>query len=139
MIYSSTSTDSLDVYSLQKTNTISTTSSSFSLVRGMFYTPPAGTYYFSWSGDVSVTNTSGQGEVAIFVGGTQQTALTRQTQITVTVVVGVLGVASSQEGASNITGVITVNGSQVIQVKYRSVNGQTVTIKNRTATLIRLA
>lgn len=126
-------------YNATGTSTLTRTAATFTTVNGMTHTPEAGTYLAFWSGQVDVTNTSGQGEVAIFVNGVQQTALTHQTQIVVTVVLGVLGAASITEGGSNITGIVTANGTDVVDVRFRSVDGRTITLSNRSFVLIRVA
>lgn len=132
------SQNTLDYYTVTGTSTLTRTANTFTTVSGMSITPIAGTYLAIWSAQVRLGNASGQGEVALFVNTTQQTALTHQTELEVTIILGLLGVANITEGASNIIGTITANGSQAVTAQYRSVDGQTMTITNRSLTLIRI-
>lgn len=126
-------------YGVTGTSTVTTTSSNFSTVSGMsIANPSAGTYLAVWSADVQTGSVNGQAEVAVFVGGTQQTSLTRQTQITVALLLGIIGTCYVREGGSNIIGPVTVDGTQTVEVKFRSVDGTTQTIRNRGLTLIRI-
>lgn len=126
-------------YNATGTSTLTRTAGTFTTVTAMTHTPLAGTYLAIWSAQVRVGNASGQGEVAIFVGATQQTPLTHQTELEVTVVLSLLGVANLTEGGGNIIGVVTANGTDAVTVQYRSVDGQTVTITKRSFTLLRIA
>src|SRR6478736_4089653 len=65
-------------YSVAFTAGVTTTSGTFSQVSTLTLTPPAGTYLTIWSGSFNVTSgANGSGEVAIFLGGTQQAVTTR--------------------------------------------------------------
>ena len=126
-------------YSATGTSTLTRTARTFTTVAGMTHTPLAGTYLAIWSGQVRTGNASGAGETAIFVGATQQAALTHQTELEVTIILGLLGIANLTEGAGNIIGVVTANGTDAVTVQYRSVDGQTITITNRSFVLLRIA
>ena len=130
--------NSLSYYTATGTSTLTRTAGTFTTVASMTHTPIAGTYLAIWSAQVRTGNASGQGEVAIFVGATQQTALTHQTELEVTIVLGLFGVANLTEGGGSIIGVVTANGTDAVTVQYRSVDRQTVTITNRSFTLLRI-
>lgn len=139
-MYSSSSEDNaIDYYSATGTSTLTRTAGTFTTISGMTHTPASGTYLAIWSGHIRVSDVSGNGEVAIFVGGVQQIPLTHGIELEVTVALGIIGVAKLTEGAGNIIGIVSVNGSQVVDVRYRSIDGQTVTITNRSFTLLRVA
>lgn len=138
-IYTSSADDNaVEYYSATGTSTLTRTAGTFITVTGMTHKPAAGTYLAIWSAHVRTNDVSGNGEVAIFVGGIQQTPLTHGIELDVTIILGALGVAKLTEGAGNIIGVISVNGSQTVDVQYRSIDRQTVTITNRSFVLLRL-
>ena len=132
------SKSSLSYYSVTGISILTRTSAVFTTVSGMSITPASGTYLVLWSAQTRLGTVSGQGEVAIFVDTNQQTALTHQSELDVTIVLGLLGVANATEGGSNIVGIISANGSQAVTAQYRSVDGQTMTISNRSLVLIKV-
>lgn len=124
------------------TSTLTRTASTFTTITDMTTsgsTPVAGTYFVFFRADIEVGDLNGQGETAVFVGGTQVTELTAQIELEVALLLGIIGTARLKIGAGSLMGVATVNGTQDIDVRYRSVDGQTVTITNRSFLIVRVA
>lgn len=124
------------------TSTLTRTAGTFTTISGMTTsgsTPVAGTYIVFFRADIEVGTLNGQGETAVFVGGTQVTALTADIELEVALLLGLIGTARVRTGAEILIGVVTVNGSQDIDIQYRSVDGQTVTITNRSFLIVRVA
>lgn len=124
---------------LSSTTVVSRTANTFTTINGMTTTPAAGTYLCIYSGEARMSNLNGLGEISFFVAGTQQSATTRAIEIEVALLLGLIGSSIVETGASISVGIFTVNGSQTIDVRYRSVDGQTISIGNRTLALIKVA
>lgn len=118
-------------YSATGTSTLTTTSTTFSVVSGMTMTPVAGTYLVMFSADVEARNVNGQGEVQIFNGGSAVTGTNRQIELEVALLLGLIGTARLNIGAGCLFGVVTANGTNAIDIRYRSIDGQTITITSR--------
>lgn len=117
---------------------VTRTATTFAAIADMTSTPAAGTYLALWSAEVRMSNVNGRGEVALFVGGVQQTVFTRAIEMEVALLRGLIGTAIMENGAESIIGVLTFNGTQTAQVGFRSVDGQTITVGNRSFTLLRI-
>lgn len=123
------------------TSTLTRTANTFTTITGMTTsgsTPVAGNYLVMFRCDAEVGTVNGQGQTAVFVGGTQVTHLTADIELEVALLLGLIGTARLKGGAPFLMGVVTVNGSQDIDVRYRSVDGQTITITNRSLFTLRL-
>jgi hypothetical protein len=97
------------------------------LMVGMTQTPVAGTYLVIWSG--AITNSGNGAErafVSLYFNGTQVTATERG-----------VGVAGGAYVPVSTQGIVTVNGSQAIELRWRSVGG-TSTVRQRKMTLLRV-
>lgn len=113
-------------YSTAATSTISTTSGTFSVVGSMTLTPVAGTYLCMFSADVKIGNVNGQGEFQFFNGGVAISGTNRQT-------------SRLNVGAGCFFAVVTANGTNAIDVRYRSVDGKTVTVTSRSMFMLKVA
>ena len=105
--------EAVQSYSVLDNTSFSSTSTSFVLVPSMILTPPAGTYYviFNSYGSALI-------EYAIFVGGSILNETVRQID------------TNNEEDLTSIA-VVTVNGSDDIDVRARSTNGSTMDIFER--------
>jgi len=114
---------------LTATGSITTTSATFATVGSMTTTPTAGTYLLQFNADASINNDS-NGDFTVYVDGSEVTLHRRN-----------LGsVASGATTASvnapvTIIGVVTCNGSQVVEIRYRENSGGTLTVTNRSLIL----
>jgi hypothetical protein len=98
------------------------------LMNSMISTPAAGTYLAIWSG--SVTNSANGTErlwISLYSAGAQVSATERS-----------VGISGGIFMPTSTQAVITVNGSQAIEVRWRAAGG-TNTVHNRRLTLVKLA
>lgn len=114
------------------TGSLSTTSATYSTITGLTNTPAAGTYLVYYSVNVNITANS-NGDVAIFLAGNEQTETTRNLGIT-----NSLGTSTNSACLSAMT-VVTVNGSQVVDVRFRENGGGTLAVTNKCFVLIPIA
>lgn len=122
------------------TGTVTTTSGTFSVMTTMTLTPVAGTYLCIFSGNMDITSgVNGTGEIALFVNAVQATDSTRDMTLNVALLLGLIGTATVGASGSQTMTIATVNGSQAIDGRYRSVSGDTFRARSRSLTLIRLA
>lgn len=115
-------THAMSLTSSEATATLAGTTTSLTdvLMVSMTLTPAAGTYLCIFSG--SIVNSANGAErtwVSLYSGGTQVTATERS-----------IGTSGGAYAAVSSQAVITVNGSQAIEVKWR-VAGGTSTVRNR--------
>jgi hypothetical protein len=130
---------SLTFQNFTSTTDVTRTANTFAVVTSMVApTPAAGTYLVLYNAETRVSNVNGRGEVAMFVGGVQQTVYTKAIELEVALLLGVIGSSILETGASAIIGTVPVNGSQDIDIRFRSVDGQTITIGHRSLTVVRV-
>jgi hypothetical protein len=109
--------------STSATSAQNSTSSSFASLTSIATTPAAGSYRLEFTASVSINASSSVGEWAVFVGGVQQTATARRYG---------QGAANAVQGSISITTLVTVNGSQAVDVQFRRVSGTgTITTTER--------
>lgn len=113
------------------TASTTTTSSTDVLMSGMTLTPPAGTYMAWFSGSVGQSAADNTVTVSIYAGGSQIAHTQRVNTPTPTFSAG----AARTTVATN--GVVTVNGSQAVEIRWRR-NAGTATCDQRTFNLIQV-
>lgn len=113
----------------------STTSNTYTIIPSMSVTPIAGTYEVSFNANVSLGDDT-SGDISIFIGGTEQTLLTRRLAINAT---GVLGAVANYEVVFSTQATVTLNGSQQIDVRYRENSNGTLTVTERILELTPIA
>lgn len=129
----------LQVTEATATAAVTTSSGTFSVMTGMTITPTqAGTYLVIFNGSMYGNGINTEGEFAIFVGGTQQTDSTRGFTINVNVLGLTLGDSRIRVGGSLVC-IVSVNGSQAIDARFRSLDGVSLGCQQRTLTLVRLS
>src|SRR5581483_2424556 len=102
---------------------------------GMTATPAAGTYLVMFSTWLTSNSTGATMTVSIYSGGSQKTDSVRTAIAQFNIGFG---------GSSNVDipistqGIVTVNGSQAIQIQWNT-SGGTATAHQRTMTLLRLS
>lgn len=110
-----------------------TTSSTDVLMNSMTITPVSGTYFVSFSTTVDHSNQSVAVVASIYSGGTLKTDSVRS------VVPRFNGIgANSLSPCVAINGVTTVNGSQAIEIRWKTASG-TATAHQRTLNVIRMS
>lgn len=110
-----------------------TTSAADVLMTGMTSTPVAGTYMVVFSGGVDHSNQNVAVVVSIYVGGALKTDSVRSP------IPRFNGVsANSLTPIVTTNGIVTVNGSQAIEIRWKTASG-TATVHQRTLDIIRVA
>lgn len=125
--------------SVSFTSAVTTSSGTFSVISSQTITPAAGTYLVIWSGSFAVINgANGSGELAIFLGGTQQTVTTRTAGINVALLLGLIGTSTVNPGGDSSICILSPNGSQAIDVRFRSISGDTIQASRGNLILLRI-
>ena len=122
----------LNATSITATSSVTTTSATYSIITSMQTTPAAGTYLLSFNCNASIGNDT-SGDIAVFVGGTEQTIFTRRVAIDAA---GFIGAVASMETVFSTISFITVNGSQQVDIRFRENGGGTLGVSERVLTLI---
>lgn len=103
------------------------------LMTGMTVTPVAGTYLVWFSCDINSANAGAATSVSFYVGGSQKADSLRKV---VPFCGGTLTSGSARCGVA-LNGVITVNGSQAIEIRWSASSG-TNTVAARTMNILRV-
>lgn len=114
------------------TGSLSTTSATYSTITGLTTTPAAGTYLVFYSVNANITGNS-NGDVAIFLAGNEQVETSRSVGVT-----NSIGTSTTKTSLSSFT-VLTVNGSQVVDVRFRENGGGTLSVTSKVFILIPIA
>lgn len=127
-------------YTIDRSNgSFSTTSSAYSIITGMQRTPAAGTYLAIFNGNVWTTGGgTSSGNVSFYLAGNPVASSSRQIEISVALLLGLIGTATSRPSAGTIIDIITADGSQQIDVRCNAASGTTYCNDNRTMILIRI-
>jgi hypothetical protein len=117
----------INAFNVTQSTTFSTTSATDTLVTGLSETPPSGTYGVWFSSDITIATNNRIAECVLFKDGLAVTDTRRSQQ----------GLASNFKTALQTLGIISVNGSQAIDVRV-NVSGGTLNLLGRSLLLIRL-
>lgn len=124
-------------YEAQATSDQTRTSNAFALLDSMAVTPVAGTYLVDFDCDADTVANDIGGEIELRLNGVSIAGTLRQMLVDVTATLGGTG---KVRGSLRTKKLVTVNGTDVVQVYYRSLtNGQSFIIRNRNITLLRVA
>lgn len=119
-------------------STASTTSSTYSLISGMTITPPAGKYLVLFSCSAATTSVNGTGDVALFSGGSEVTDTARRVACE-TAILGLITLSTILIAAPiNTQAIVTVDGSQAIEAKFRENDNDTFQIGSRRLTILKI-
>lgn len=115
------------------TTNMALTSTTDVLVTGMTITPPAGIYNVQFNSSINMGTANATYGVAVYVGGTINNASNRALQV------GTNSIGTFTPGTLALTTgvIVTVNGSQAIEIRARRSAG-TTTIQNRTMVITRV-
>lgn len=131
------SKNTLSTFYAVNTTQQNTSSVTFTLLEGMSFLPPAGTYIAILEADCSGVGVNAIGEIALFRAGVQITESIRRLSNTIT---GLLSIGSNDVRSSLVSvAQITVNGSQLIQGGFRELDNDVFIVRNKSLTLIRVA
>lgn len=111
----------------------STTSSTYANINTMTITPAAGTYMVIFQCTAAIGDDT-DGDISIALAGTEQTNYTRNVAASAAGVLGATGAATS--AVCIIHPALTVNGSKAITAIFRENGAGTLTVTQRTLTVI---
>lgn len=117
-----------------------TSSSTPSTIGGMtIIAPVAGKYIANFSGSIYTAGASATGEFGIYIGGTLVSETRRDISCNLTLLGGLVTVSLNSIGVGTYSGTeVTLNGSQNIEVKFKSTNGGTIGFNERVFTILRV-
>lgn len=125
--------DSPFALEVNATANATTTSGTNALLTGMTSTPPIGTYLVIFSAAVNSNSAGATVSLSLFNNGTQKADSVRN----ISQFDGGALSATSASGGVDINGIVTVNGSQAIEIRW-STSGGTATCGPRTMTLLKV-
>lgn len=142
-VYSSTtplsSVPNLTTFNIIGTGSVTTSSSTPSVIGGMTVTPPKGTYVVTFNGGIYTAGASATGDFGIYVGGSLLTETRRDISCNLTLLGGLVTISLNSIGVGTNTGSqIDLDGTQTIDVRFRSTNGGTIGFNERVVTLIKV-
>lgn len=114
-------------YNIVSQTTFSTASSTDVLITGFTVTPVAGTYGVWYSADIEIVTNNRIADCTIYRAGVAIADTNREMQ----------GTSSKFQTSQQTIGIVSVNGSQSVDVRVAS-SGGTINIGNRSLLLIRL-
>lgn len=130
---------SLSTYVAASQSQTTTSSSTPSTVGSMTHTPPPGVYAAQFSGNVYTDGASAQGEFGIYLNGTLIPETRRDIKCNLSLLGGLVTISLNAIGVGTNTMLeIALDGSQTIDVRFKSNNGGTIGFVERTFSLTRL-
>lgn len=129
----------LNYYKTSMTDSISTTSSTYSSL-GLSITPAAGTYLAIFNGNMWGTGGGGSaiGNTRMVLGGNVVADTAREFDLSVAMLLGLIGTVTSRPSFGTIVTVITTNGSQAVDIQYNRGSG-TIYARSRSLVLVRIS
>lgn len=129
----------LNNYNLTSTDGITTSSTSLSAVEGMSITPPKGTYLIFFSGSIYTGGASAEGEFGIYVDDELLIETRREVKCNLQLLGGLVTISLNSIGIGTYTGSkVELDGTNVVDIKFKSNNGGTIGFNERTMTLMRV-
>lgn len=134
-----TSEQSLITLYASATNLVSTSSSSFSVVGSMTVTPPAGDYLIFFGTKANTSGVNAQSEYGIYIGGILVPETKRELSCSLSLL-GIITVSVNTIGVeARTSSKVSVNGTQSIDVRFRSINGVSIAFGERSLTLVKVS
>lgn len=127
-------TSGISTIEVSATADATTTSNTPALLTGMTSTPASGTYFASFSSSTTSNGTNCVQTFGMYVGGTLKADSSR----TIQPYDGGTLAAATAIGSVAINGIVTVNGSQTVEIHWSTAGG-TATCHQRTFNMIRVA
>ncbi len=124
-------TPSIGMTQVTSTTAVSTSSTTYVLITGMTVAPAAGTYWVSFSGSFGIPSTTGVTFYCTIYSGGVQVTHSERTMWNISVHV------HSVELPCHTQALVTVNGSQAVEVRYRASAANSITARARSMLLIR--
>lgn len=130
----------IDTYSLNETSTTTTSSSTPSTIGSLSLTPERGSYLAFFSGNIYTDGASAQGEFGIYVNAVQIASTRREVKCNLQLLGGLVTISLNSIGVGTYSGTrVDLDGTQTIDVRFKSNNGGTIGFKERSFTLMKVA
>ena len=130
---------SLKSINLTGAGNVTTSSSTASTISGMTYTPASGKYLVFFSGTNYTAGASAEGEFGIYLAGTLMAESRRDIKCNLTLLGGLVTISLNAIGVGTYTGTeVILDGTQTIDVKFKSNNGGTIGFGERVMTLLKV-
>lgn len=129
--YVNISTPPITALEASATGSITAGTGADTLMTGMTLTPPIGTYMVWFSCDINAPNAGSVMSISIYVGGVQKADSLRKIE---PFAGGTLTTGSARGGIST-NGLVIVNGSQAIEIRWAASVG-TMTAAGRTLNIV---
>lgn len=131
--------DILDTLLFNASSSTTTSSATPSTIGGMTATPETGKYVLQFSGSIFTGGASAVGEFGIYVDGVLVAETRRDISCNLQLLGGLVTVSLNSIGVGTNTGtVLNLNGTNVVDVRFKSTNGGTIGFKERVFTLLRV-
>lgn len=133
------SLEKLSVIPITASGSVTTSSASPATVGGMTKVPEAGTYVAQFSGSIFTAGASAVGEFGIYVNGVLIPETRRDISCNLTLLGGLVTVSLNSIGVGTFTGAqVALDGTQTIDVRFRSTNGGTIGFSDRSFILMKV-
>lgn len=130
---------SLSSTTVTGTGPVTTSSATPLTVSGMILTPAAGSYIALFNGGIYTGGASASGEFGFYISDVLIPETRRDISCNLTLLGGLVTVSLNNIGVGTNTGTeVILNGSQTIDVKFKSNNGGTIGFNERVMTLLRI-
>lgn len=118
---------------------VTTTSSTASVIGSMTLTPPSGRYLAMFNGSISTGGASASGEFGIYKDGVLIDETKRPISCNLSLLGGLVTISLNTIGVGTYSGTeIILNGSQTIDVRFKSTNGGTIGFNERVFSIIKV-
>lgn len=129
----------LSTLNINASSAVTTSSSTPAVIDSMTAKPSVGTYLAFFSGSISTSGVSANGEFGIYVDGVQLVETRRPISCALSLLGGLVSVSLNSIGVGTYTGTqVTLNGNQTIDVRFKSSNGGTIGFNERSLMLLQV-
>ena len=130
--------DGLSRYVSKSATPLAASSSKSFVTAGLSMTPEAGTYLYIFNAELhqTVSGINNRASIGLYMGGSLVSDSERESGIQLA---GISLVSAAAYSAPSSSDFITVNGSQIVEARYRVVTGSNVVIGKRSLILVRIA
>lgn len=126
-------------YKVQSTANVTTSSGTAATVGGMTIVPQAGVYQARFNGGIYTDGASAKGEFGIYINGVLLSETRRDISCNLSLIGGLITISLNAIGVGTVTETeIYLDGTQTIDVRFRSLNGGTIGFSERVFTLMRV-
>lgn len=128
-----------DVTTLTTNATSTITNSTSTLATLLTLNPPAGTYLADFNGSVNTGGASATGEFGIYINGSLLTETKRPISCNLQLLGGLVSISLNNIAVGTNTATeVTLDGTQTVDVKFKSTNGGQIGFAERVLTLLKV-